>query len=467
MALHVRVRFRSPDGAVQGERVVSQMPVRLGRNLMNDCPIAHPFVSEFHAIIDVVNGQLCVRDLNSRNGIYGQDFARIAAGVPVPLASLGNAFILARALEVTVETFEQNSNVGQRASNVNGSILGNQAALEAAWPPPGGSPLPPLPVASQLPQVPAMPHAFPQQGPGQPSYGVASLPPLSMVVGSMVAPPVPMHRSPSSPPAGEAQSINYSLPGLPPLPGANPLGGGFDPGPSPMPAMGPRMPSPRSPSAPPMGSGGANRSTQHLAMSTELLAMLGLRELAASLVPGVPLETTGDVARLLTKLHDVIEVFCRCFVALREAHAQFVSSTDIARAQSRGLNRSPSAIRVDGARDAASLAEALLDWRNQDFDPPQAVERTLVDVIMHHAAMTEGVMRGVEALLGELSPEEIERSVNNDAMAAVFGRTRALWQAYTSKYNQVASEARRFEVVFGPEFADSYREYMSRQARQS
>jgi predicted component of type VI protein secretion system len=195
--------------------------------------------------------------------------------------------------------------------------------------------------------------------------------------------------------------------------------------------------------------------------------MLGLRELAASLVPGVPLETTGDVARLLTKLHDVIEVFCRCFVALREAHAQFVSSTDIARAQSRGLNRSPSAIRVDGARDAASLAEALLDWRNQDFDPPQAVERTLVDVIMHHAAMTEGVMRGVEALLGELSPEEIERSVNNDAMAAVFGRTRALWQAYTSKYNQVASEARRFEVVFGPEFADSYREYMSRQARQS
>jgi predicted component of type VI protein secretion system len=201
-------------------------------------------------------------------------------------------------------------------------------------------------------------------------------------------------------------------------------------------------------------------------MSTDVLALLGLRELAASLVPGVPLETTGDVARLLTKLHDVIEVFCRGFIALREAHAQFVSSTDVARAQSRGLNKSPSAIRVDAARDAASLAEILLDWRNQDFDAPQAVERTLVDVIMHHSAMMEGVMRGVEALLAQLAPEEIERSVRDDAMAAVFGRTRSLWQAYGSRYNEVASEARRFDVVFGPEFADSYREYLARQARQ-
>jgi hypothetical protein len=211
--------------------------------------------------------------------------------------------------------------------------------------------------------------------------------------------------------------------------------------------------------------GGAARMTQHLSMSTEILAMLGLRELAASLVPGVPLETTGDVARLLTKLHDVIEVFCRSFVALREAHAQFVSSTDLSRVESRRMNRSPSAIRVDAARDASSLAEALLDWRNQDYDAPQAMERVLVDVIMHHAAMTEGVMRGVEALLAEMSPEAIERTVKDDAMTAVFGRYRALWQNYVGRYQAVASDARRYELVFGPEFADSYREYLSRQAK--
>jgi predicted component of type VI protein secretion system len=461
MGLHVRVRFRSPDGSVQGERVVAQMPVRVGRNLMNDCPIAHPFVSEFHAIIDVVNGQLSVRDLNSRNGIYGQDFTRLPAGVAVPLASLGNTFILARALEVTVEAFDQSANVGQRASNVNGSILGNQAAL-GAWPPAGAPPPPPLP---------AIGPPYPPQPPvAQPSLGVASLPPLSMVAGSMVVPPQPVYRAPSTtPPPADAQSINYSLPGLPPLPGAGsvlaPAGSvlapaGFDPG---LPPLAPRGASPRSPLPPTPG--GASRQTQHLSMSTELLAMLGLRELASSLVPGVPLETTGDVARLLTKLHDVIEVFCRCFIALRDSHAQFVSSTDVARAQSRQLNKSPTAIRVDTARDAASLAQTLLDWRNQDFDAPQSVERTLVDVIMHHAAMMEGVMRGVEALLGQLAPEEIERSVKDDAVAAVFGRTRALWQAYASRYNEVSSEARRFDVVFGPEFADSYREYMSRQPR--
>ena len=53
MALGVRVRFPGArDGSLQGERVLRQMPVRLGRNAMNDCALGHPFISDFHAVLD-------------------------------------------------------------------------------------------------------------------------------------------------------------------------------------------------------------------------------------------------------------------------------------------------------------------------------------------------------------------------------------------------------------------------------
>ena len=151
-----------------------------------------------------------------------------------------------------------------------------------------------------------------------------------------------------------------------------------------------------------------NRHTQHLSMSLELLALLGLRELAGSLVPGVPLETTGDVARLLTKMHDLVEMFCRCFVPLRDSRLG-------ASRWARRMAGSKSASDVDHAADPATVASALLDWRNQDYDGPEAAERILADVVVQQAALLESLMRGVGSLLEEISPEAIEQAVREDA----------------------------------------------------
>jgi type VI secretion system protein ImpI len=416
---------------------------------MNECSIAHPFVSDFHAVIELVDGRLCLRDLNSRNGSYGSGMSRLAAREAVPLSSLGPTFILGRAVEVTPEAFEEKRDVGQRLSRTNGSILGNRAALEGAWP----SALPPL-GASAIggPAPPARGGAF----------GLDALPPLSGPGGVPLAPfgggSGALPQFPGSPPPGPTpwggdgamSALGSSLPPLPPLRGGTPDAG-------PMQSYG-------APQGLPVQRGGAVRETRHLSMSTELLALLGLRELASSLVPSVPLETTGDVARLLTKLHDLVEVFCRCFVSLREAHAQFVSSVLSSRAESRHLNLSPTGRRVEAARDPASLAAMLLDWRNQDYDGPQAIEAMMTDIAMHHAALIEGVARGVESLLEELSPEALEHSVRGDA-SAVFGRHRALWAAYKSRYESMARNGRGFEILFGPEFAASYQEYMQRQPK--
>ncbi len=474
MALAVRLRFRSSDGALQGVREATQFPVRIGRNEMNDCQFVHPYVSEFHCLVDVVDGQLCVRDLNSKNGVHGThsgQFVRMPSAHPVPLSSLGNVFVVGGAVEVRVEATDLNPSLGRRASSVHGMVLGNLDQGERA---PSVTPPPPV-------------YGSP---PAQPGYGGSSaagpwgaslppLPPLSVngeslgpigYGGARVAPAAPfggMSRPPSAstpPPLGDpggsghsgVSSFGQSLPGLPALSGAY--------GAAPVQNAQGREPARGAYGAPLAAApAGVSRNTQHLSMATEVLALAGLRELASSLVPGVPLETTGDIARLLTKLHDLIEVFCRCFISMRAGHAQFFAPGDHS-PSSRSYNRSPSAQRVAAARDPAQLAMALLDWRNHDFDPPQVVESEMIDVVMHHAAMVEGVMRGVEALLEQISPEAIQRAVNEQGGAGkILAPGKTLWKTYQSRFDAVASENKLYELVFGPEFAASYREYRVRQ----
>jgi type VI secretion system protein ImpI len=385
--------------------------VRLGRNVMNDCVIQHPFVSDFHASIEMSDGELCVRDLNSRNGLHDRHLSRLPAGRCVPLGPLGNGFVVGRAVEVEVEPFEAHGGVGERPpSSVHGHVLGNVAALSNFGRPNSLAPLPPLSMG--VPQPGMQPGA-----PYQP-------------------PPMPAYVPPAAP--GGAPSMGRSLPMLAPLAS---------------------MPSPgAAPSHVPAQQGGqGNRDTQHLSMSIELLALLGLREMAGSLVPGVPLETTGDVARLLTKMHDLVEMFCRCFVPLRDSRLG-------ASRWARRMAGSNSASNVDHAVDPATIASALLDWRNQDYDGPEAAERILADVVVQQAALLETLMRGVGSLLEEISPEAIEQAVREDAgMGGVFGRYRALWQTFKERFDHISREENRAELLLGPETAAAYRKQMARQ----
>ncbi len=418
-----RVRYRSKDGAVQGEKVLQTLPIRIGRNALNECSILHPFVSDFHAIIEGQEGRLTVRDLQSRNGVSTPTGERIGHNAPFDLGITGNAFVVGRAVHVEIEPCEGPRSVGERLSETRGSVIGNRAMLESE---PG-----------------ALPRLSMGGAPAQPAF----LPNAPHV-----------HRA-----AGPHDSLlNQSLPGLPPLAGVPHAGAPQAPAQAYRPA-GHSAPAAPAPGPPP---GGIGQGTMHFALTTEALALVGLRELAASFMPGVPVETTGDVARLLTKLHDTVEVFCRCLVPLREGYAQFISSMDLQRAASaRTFNRSPAALRVEMAKDPAALASALLDWRSAGFDAPDVVEAIFADLMMHHVALVEGVMRGIAALLDELSPEAIEKASAEEHRPGLFGQHKALWKAYESRYAETADQGRTFELVFGPEFAASYREYYARQGR--
>jgi type VI secretion system protein ImpI len=440
MAVGFRVRYQSQAANVRGERVLFQLPIRFGRNALNHCQIVHGYISDFHAVIESVDGHLCVRDLNSKNGVHLPSGQRIAPNVPVHLAAMNNAFVLGQLAHVQVEVFEQNRAIGERLSETRGTVLGNRAILDS------GSNLQGQPPRGMAAGGPA----------GDRRFDVAPLPPLPTDGGSQGVRSRPGPGAANTPwreanAGGPAAS--HALPALAPLPP------GYDParpGPRPQGEPGPQV-------------RGVGPGTAYLTMGIETMALLGLRELAGSLVPGAPMQTTGDVARLLTKLHDTVEVFCRCFVPLREGYTQFLSSMDLRRAASqRSLNRSTSAVQVETARDPASVAAALLDWRNHDYDAPEVVEGVFADLMMHQMALVESVMRGVQAVLEELSPERIERMFQEErpaGVSAMLGRYRALWQTFKIHYEELTNETRTFELVFGPDFAASYREYLARRDR--
>jgi type VI secretion system protein ImpI len=220
--------------------------------------------------------------------------------------------------------------------------------------------------------------------------------------------------------------------------------------------------------APPQGAAGF-AGTGHISLGVEALALQGLRELTASLVPGIPLETTGDVARLITKLHDTVEVFCRCFIPLREGYAQFVSQMDLQRAaMQRSMNRSRAYMAIESAKHPGEVAMALLHWREASFDAPKAVEGIFADLMIHQVALLDGVMKGVRALLEELSPESIEKMVEEReprgplGLGLAMGRYKAVWEQYRERFEQLSEEKQAFSHIFGPEFTEAYREYRRR-----
>jgi type VI secretion system protein ImpI len=366
---------------------LTALPIRIGRNGLNDFVIGHNGVSSFHARIDDVDGRLCVTDLASKNGVLlvgGGPSGALPPNQPFDLQPSGFQFFLGVHVRLQIAFDEQREPLEHRGPlSFTGQVVGNAGVL--------------LGTPSLLPGWPAP---------------------------APVAPPPP---------------LNLAEPVAPPLqPFVTPPGG----------------PLPASPGAAADGGRAATGFLQGL--TAESMALQGLRELAGSLVPGVPLDSTGDIARFITKLHDALDAFCRSFIPLREGHAQFMSSLDLQRAMRRSMQRSQAYLAVESARSPEALAAALLNPKDRAFDAPQAVEGILADLMLHQLALLEGVMRGVRALLEELSPENVE---NQAGGGASFGRHKALWNKYLEIFENVSEERQAFSVIFGPEFAAAYRQY--------
>jgi type VI secretion system protein ImpI len=383
------------------EKRITALPIRIGRNGLNDFVISHGGVSSFHARVEDIDGRLCITDLNSKNGVrvpgQGGIPQALVPSQPCDLQPGNFQFFLGVHVRVQIGFDEMREPLEHRGPmSFTGHVVGNAGMLLDS----GSQQIPP-------PPLPVAPH-----------HAMGQVPP------PMHVPPVP------GPPFQGASAF----PGAPPSP--------LPPG---MPAAG----------VPQAGAGRA--ATGFLqGLSAESMAYQGLKELAGSLVPGVPLESTGDIARFITKLHDALDSFCRSFIPLREGHAQFMSSFDLQRSIRRSAQRSQTYMAVETARTADALAAALLNPKDKSFDGPQAVEGILADLMLHQLALLEGVMRGVRALLEELSPDNVESQVGG---GLPLGRHKALWSKYCELYENISEERQAFSVIFGPEFTAAYRQY--------
>ena len=193
--------------------------------------------------------------------------------------------------------------------------------------------------------------------------------------------------------------------------------------------------------------------------SLEALALRGLRELAASLVPGQPVESASDVVQLVTKLHDALEMFCRCFIPVREACSRCIPPDDLERAALERCRHGSSAyLAIERALEPRAVATALLDWRDDAQDAPRAVEHILADLMRHHLALSQAALEGTRALLDELSPRRIEaQQPEAGVLSRLTGsRERTLWESFAERHAQLEAVGRSFRQIFGEEFTRAF-----------
>lgn len=393
---------------------VPRLPITFGRNPENDIRVMNAFVSGVHARLEEVGGQVCVRDLDSRNGVYvrqGAELVRIRPGTPHELSRTGYEFQLGTEIRVHVEApapAAARPAIDARAIAPNFMNLADGASL-----PSFGDGLPPLPeLARPLPDLPPLP------GGGGIPGGLAS--------DALSLPPLPA-------PAGARESRDASA--VPPRA-------------APAPAFAPVHPAargaPAEPSLPDLRTGNFD-------LAPPALALQGLRELLASLAPGQTLETTGDIARLITRLHDTLEVLCRSFIALRDTYGRFASNLELGQSAA----YAPARLALETAPDARALASRLLDVREGAPDSSAALEEALLELTRHPVAFLDGVMQGVRALLEELSPESIE--LGGEAQRGP--SERSSWEEYCRRHARLSDDGEAFARVFGAEFAAAYRRY--------
>ena len=156
-------------------------------------------------------------------------------------------------------------------------------------------------------------------------------------------------------------------------------------------------------------------------------------------------------------MRDTIEVFLRCFIPLREGYRQFASQMQIQRG---------GAGSIESAKDERELAVLLLDWAIRGGEAHRAVEGTFADLMIHQLALLHALMRGVKSLLDTLSPksldqafEELEKQGKTNFAWGPW-RFKELWRLYNAKHGDVDDgDKRMFSALFGPDFAESYKQY--------
>lgn len=376
-----------------------RFPVRIGRNQLNDLHIDRPYVSQFHAAIDVRDRQIQIRDLGSTNGtVYAGQ--RLQRDVPVDITHNPEITIGPVTIRLNVVEAAKKEERREGFLDMSGEAWANQApgARKQAIAPGAEDPY----LRQLLPYLEAYRAAwgtvyrilYDHLARLQPDVRMAYLRRLAAEQASVSAEP-------------DFQKLAQYY--------------GVDPA-----AMG--------------------------EMNPGKAAQTALAELSRTLAPGQkPLDDVASILQFARRLRDSVEVFLKCFISLRDGYQAFTE-------QMLGTDRNDENDRVATAKDAKELGIILLT----PAGGPEAARQLndiFIEVMAHEVKLLNGVMEGVKTLLGRLSPktleDELERKGKKGGLFS--SKYEELWKLYESRHGDYAGEDKQtFEAIFGPQFARAY-----------
>lgn len=434
--LGLKLTTEDTKSGQKASHTFGQFPVRIGRSPLNDLPLGEAFVSQFHAVVEVDGDRVLLRDLGSSNGTSLGE-GKAPPHELIDLATTQGAFAIkslgfrAELVEVSGEEVAAHrrqkplldpSAVRAAQGMVATVIVGDDDAAAVAGGERGSSgTLSEPPPASDLDErvraVAAANNAFRE---GWPQVRAA------LARGAEGLSPADKARF--------FEGLRGAIPGLVREPDFQQLATGKKPG----------------------------ENDAELAD----VAYRAVLELARGYFPVRPLKTKEDVVRFLTNVRDVLDVFFRGFIPLRDGHRQFETELDIRRDPKNSQHDDPVAAAVGKANTAPSLGARLLGWETDTTSGLRALEGTFADVMIHQLALMNGVMRGVKSLLRELSPETVDQNLEELAKKGEGGfrlgpyRFKRLWDVYAARHADVDDgEKRTFQLLFGAQFAQSYAQY--------
>jgi type VI secretion system protein ImpI len=168
----------------------------------------------------------------------------------------------------------------------------------------------------------------------------------------------------------------------------------------------------------------------------------------------VELANSAEVSAFARRLQTTLDDFLLGYIPLLTGLSKFEDQMAI-----RGPDSAAAPL-----PSAAELAASLLDWRRDDARPRANLRASLAELMMHQVALLRGVMRGVKALLTELSPVVIEEALEREppargALGRMFSRPDP-WTVYKRRHSDLADEENeRFRLLFGSDFVSEYRQF--------
>jgi type VI secretion system protein ImpI len=399
--------IRDQTAGTRARRGFVHLPVRVGRNLLNDCRVDEPFVSQFHLVLELHEGELRLRDLGSRNGTWIGD-SKAPPNEPVAIPPDGSFRI---------------------HSLVFRPLLIDAAVVLADAP--GDAPKLPRTLAQTV--VLDQPAAA-QEVVRKPEAATARL--------------CEQHEQ-SARRLGTALATEFA---------------GLDAGERLAYLAWLRANHPTALALVELrgAAEGVGVPASALDPDGHTLVKRAVDEFARTYFPDAPDFGHGEESVLfLDRLKAALDVFLKCFVPLRDGYHRFETELDIRRS----TGRDPDAVRT--AQSPEELGRALLDWHGDSDGAPHQVEEVFADLMIHQVAMLGGVMRGVKSLLRELSPAEVSRALEERRAKGTAGllwgplRERALWKIFQVRHSDLAEEEKRtFSLIFGAQFARTYAQFI-------